>query len=385
VILLLLSRALAAESPCVLRVGTSGDYAPFSTTTAAGTREGLDIDLVQRLGTDIGCEIRFVPFKWPDLNAQLESGRIDLVASGITMRPERALVGRFSRPYATSGAVALVRHADAERFATVAALNQHGVRIAVNAGGHLERVARALLPRATILPQSDNRALPQRLRDGSVQAVMTDSAEARAWLTDDLRTVGPLTHDHKALLLPAAAQDVAARVDAWLRAREDDGWLSERRAHYLGADGAMDAARAGREAVAALIRVRLELMPAVGAAKRKAGLPIEDKMQERRVLIRVAAQRPAHPVRLANVYRELINLAKVVQRAHASTPATAQLEMLRDAITRIDQQLVPEVDRAVGTASEWHTAIDDVVAIGGIDSTMRSRLANALADVAPTD
>lgn len=379
-ILLLLSRAFAAESPCVLRVGTSGDYAPFSMTTASGAREGLDIDLVRRLGADIGCDVELVAFKWPDLNAQLEAGRIDLVASGITMRPERALIGRFSRPYAMTGALALVRAADTDRFKTLADLNQRGVRVAVNAGGHLERVARALLPQATILPQSDNRALPQKLRDAAVHAVMTDSAEGRAWLTDDLRAVGPFTHDYKALLLPAKAADLAARIDAWLRAREDDGWLAQQRARYLGADAAMDAARAGREAVAALIRVRLELMPAVAAAKRKAGVPIEDKMQERRVLIRVAALKPVHAARMANVYRELIALAKVVQHAHASTPATASLESLRDAITRLDQQLVPEVDRALGTPGEWHATIDAALTIAGVDAAMRSKLVNALAD-----
>lgn len=369
-----------AEPPCILRVATTGDYAPFSLTTATGDREGLDIDIVRRLGTDLGCTVQLLSFKWPELHAQLETGAVDLVASGITMRPERAVIGRFSRPYAITGALALIRATDADRFKAPADLNQPGVRIAVNAGGHLERVARVLLPQAKIRPQHDNRALPQALRNGSADAVMSDSAEARAWLSDDLRVVGPFTHDYKALLLPAGAGDLAARINTWLQAREDDGWLGAQRTRYLGAAAATDAARAGREAVAALIRLRLELMPAVGAAKRHAGLPIEDKTQERRVLVRVAAQAPAHPVRLANVYGQLIALAKAVQNAHATEKPSANLEVLRDAIGRIDDLLVREIDRPhSATQEEWQAVIDETVTIEGVDDPMRVDLTHALA------
>lgn len=361
-------------------MATSGDYAPFSLTTSAGAYEGLDLDIVRRLGTDLGCDITFVPFKWPELNAQLQSGRLDLVASGITMRPERALLGRFSRPYATTGALALVRAADATRFANLDDLNQLDVRVAVNAGGHLERVARALLPRSALQLQRDNRALPTVLRDGAADAVITDSAEARAWMGDDLRAIGPFTRDYKALLLAARSDedDLMVRIDAWLRAREEDGWLGEQRARHLG-DAAPDAVGAQRNAVAALIRLRLELMPAVGAAKRKARLPLEDKTQERRVLVRVAAQRPNHPARLANSYRVLIAMAKAVQHAHASEKASASLDALRDAITRVDQQLVREIDAPhQTTAQDWRTLIDATTTIKGIDDTLREELARAL-------
>lgn len=379
VLLLVLCAPVPGHAACTLRVATSGDYAPFSLRTATGEYEGLDIDIARRLGTDLGCEITFVPFNWPALNAKLQAGEIDLVASGITMRPERALVGRFSRPYAMTGALALVRSAEAKRFDTLNDLNKSGVRVAVNAGGHLERVARALLPSASIRPQRDNRALPKVLRDGDADAVITDSAEARAWLADDLRALGPFTNDHKALLVSVGSGDLITRIDAWLRAREDDGWLAQQRTRYLGEAVALDARRANREAVAALIRLRLELMPAVGAVKRTAKLPIEDKTQERRVLVRVAATNPAHPDRLAKVYGQLIAFAKAVQHAHPNEKASASLESLRDAITRIDEQLVREIDTTQRAArEEWQPIIDAAIAIAGVDAAMRDKLVQAL-------
>jgi cyclohexadienyl dehydratase len=377
--LLLWCTAATAQQSCVLRIGTSGDYAPFSIAESASDVAGLDAEIARRLGADFGCAVQFVRFAWPELSSRLKSGGFDLVASGVTLRWERALVGRFSRPYASTGAVALIRGSDAGRFGTVTDINQPGVRIAVNAGGHLERVARGQFPTARVQPVPDNRALPQTLRDGSADVVLTDSAEVRAWLKDDLRTVGPFTHDHKALLLPAAAQDLAARVDTWLVAREADGWLARQRSRWLGDDAAMDAARAGREAVAGLIAVRLALMPAVAAAKRQAGLPIEDRTQERLVLMRVAGKAPVHRERVTNTYMELIRLAKAVQHA-AADETRAPLDALRDAIFRIDDQLIREVDRVPpGSVAEWQQLLDKAITVVGVDSAMRARLAQALA------
>jgi ABC-type amino acid transport substrate-binding protein len=54
--------------PAVLRVATSGDYAPFS-STSEGTRRGLDVEVAARLASDLDRRIEFVPVAWPDLTA----------------------------------------------------------------------------------------------------------------------------------------------------------------------------------------------------------------------------------------------------------------------------------------------------------------------------
>ena len=71
--------------------------------------------------------MRWVPLRWATLERDFAAGRFDVVMSGVTVRPERSLAGRFSVPAATSGAVALAREASA--------LERAGVRIAVNAAG----------------------------------------------------------------------------------------------------------------------------------------------------------------------------------------------------------------------------------------------------------
>jgi cyclohexadienyl dehydratase len=51
-----------------LRVGTTGDYRPFSyfdKTTSTFT--GLDIDMAQGLGKALGVKVEFVQTAWPQL------------------------------------------------------------------------------------------------------------------------------------------------------------------------------------------------------------------------------------------------------------------------------------------------------------------------------
>jgi cyclohexadienyl dehydratase len=386
----LLTLAMAASPGCtrrsptptappapVLHVGTSGDYAPFSTDGDAPG--GMDVEIAERLGRDLGMRVEFTAVTWADLAAATQRGDFDIAMCGITMRAERAQVGRYTRPYATVGAVALIRAADAARFPSVSALDHSSVRIAVHAGGHLERVARERFPAAAIEAVADNAAVPGRLLDGDADAAITDTAEVGGWLRPALRVLGPFSLDHKAYLFPADREQLALRVDEWLVAREADGWLDGERVGWLGVAAHTDPAAASRESVAALIRLRLDLMPSVAAAKRAAGLPIEDRAQEERVIER-ARHASSHPERAAAVYRSLIAMAKSVQQAAPSPDTPASLTDLRDAIGRIDAQLLRELDRAPsGSPAPWQIVLADNLGGPGIDRDAIDQLAAALA------
>jgi cyclohexadienyl dehydratase len=275
--------------------------------------------------------------------------------------------------------MALVRATDERRFATPDALDQPGVRIAVNAGGHLERVARARFPHAAVEAVADNRAVLPRLADGTADAAVTDTAELRGWMRPGLRVLGPFSFDFKAYLLPADRADLALRVDEWMVAREADGYFNSERVRWLGPNGSMDEAQVGRSAVAGLVQLRLDLMPLVAAAKRASGAPIDDPVQEQRVIERVQAM-STRPERTAAVYRQLIEMAKSVQRNAPAAETNASLADLRDAIGRVDAQLVREVDREPGGSVEiWRMTLDRSVTARGIDPASVQRLAELLA------
>ncbi len=343
----------AADSS-TLRVGTSGDYEPFS-FDAGGTPGGFDVALAKAYAAERGLGVELVRFRWPDLLGDLAAGRFDVVMSGITVRPRRSVVGRFTVPVTESGAVALVR--DEGRFRRVEQLDQRGVRIGVNAGGHLERVSRARFTSATLLFIPDNQAVLPALLDYGVDAVVSDSFEGPRWRErhEDLVQLGPFTRDRKAYLVRADRSELAADLDAWLLAREADGSLQKLRREHLGARR-HPATAAPLAALVAALDERLALMPWVVAAKRRDVRPIADPLREKRVLgaavaaVAAAAERagreplPEEAVRA--FFTAQIEAAKQVQLTAGRVPepdhetAAPDLEKeLRPALVRIGERI----------------------------------------------
>ena len=286
--------AALAQSPGLLRVGTSGDYAPFSLVTSpAGGRtefQGLAPEIARAYAEDRGLELVFVRFRWPNLLADLAANRFDVAMGGITLRPERSLAGRFSLPVVGSGAVALVPSNGP--LATLQDLERPGLRIAVNAGGHLERVTRKHFPQATLLTQDDNAAVMAQLDDGRAEAVITDTLEAPLWREGrpNIRTLGPFTQDRKALLVRVENAELAEDLDRWLLANERNGRLAEWRAQYLDKQPEAPLARPVLSGLLAAMAERLALMPGVAEAKRASGSPVAVPAREARVLAAAVAR-----------------------------------------------------------------------------------------------
>lgn len=275
----------AYAEPGVLRVGTSGDYAPFSLAApgAPDGVDGFDVALARAYAEERGLSLELVRFAWPQLAADLAAGHFDVAMSGITVRPDRSLVGRFSVPLATSGAVALVR--EPTSVSNLDELDQRRYRIAVNAGGHLERVAHARFRRATLVSVPENDAVLRALESLSVDAVITDSLEAPLWEAQagEVRRFGPFTRDRKAMLVRADRPGLAADLDRWLLARAADGSLGALRSRWIPGPPQPETATPLSALVAAMDE-RLALMPWVVAAKRRDVRPIADPARERRVI-----------------------------------------------------------------------------------------------------
>ena len=368
----------------MLRVGTTGDYAPFS-VTQADTLAGFDIDLATRLAHDLGARLQQVRVQWPDLASSFENDRVDLVMSGVSIRPERALIGRYSRPYALSGAVALIRSEDRTRFPDRQALDRQGVRIAVNRGGYLEPLARKLFVHATIEPVADNRSLPDRVLRGAADAALTDDLEARAWQRKEFSTVGPFSRDRKAIWIRPDAPQLAKWVDRWLRERERDGWLRALRQRWLGSP-MFAAAAADREAVLSDIELRCRMMPMVAATKVAQGLPIEDPAQEQRVLDRVkvlAREVGIEPSEITRLFSSLIRAAKAIQSASGTDPRAfaPSLELLRGAISDLDGHLVRQLRAAARSVKpdEWRAGVREAVQVDNLNDAFKADIAESLA------
>jgi len=217
-----LARSRAAG---VLRIGTTGDYAPFSSVRQRHL-SGVDIELARALARGLGLEPVFVRTSWPSLLADLGGDRFDLAMSGIADTPARRAAGTVSIGYLSGGKTILARCADARRWATLADLDHAGVRVIVNPGGTNEQFVRAALRHAQIRIYPDNTTIFEEIRSGRADAMITDDFEAELQHRrhpELCRTfAGVLTRAEKvALLAPDPA--LRAAVNDWLRSALESG------------------------------------------------------------------------------------------------------------------------------------------------------------------
>jgi len=195
----------------VLRVGTTGDYKPFSFRDPDGSFRGADIAMMQDLAAHLGVRLAIVPTAWAKLGDDFRAGAFDLAAGGITITPDRAA---FSSVTLADGKRPIARCADRERFTSVAASDQPGVRVVVNPGAANEAFARASFPHAALRVHTDNATVFHEIEAGRADVMVTDGIEVdhQALLHPDLcatHVPAPFTRLDKALhadLRPGAGQ-----------------------------------------------------------------------------------------------------------------------------------------------------------------------------------
>ena len=223
----------------VLRIGTTGDYAPFSHRASDGDAlVGIDIDLARDLAASLDAEARFVATTWPALMADLEAGKYDIAMGGVSRTLARQRTGYFTGAYHVGGKTAIARCDVRTDFGTLAAIDREGVRVIVNPGGTNERFVTEHLSLASAVLHEDNRTIFTALAEGAADVMITDRIEVTlqaathrgvlcATMADNL------TYQEKAYLLP---QDDAWRsyVDAWLVLKQMDGVVDEVFVRHLG-------------------------------------------------------------------------------------------------------------------------------------------------------
>ena len=337
----------------VLRVGTSGDYPPFSIVSpegegghsaerasasgdppnggmiAAAARAGFDIEVAERLASDLGFDLDFRPFDWPDLAAAVAADDFDLAMSGVTWRPGRAAVGWMSRAVA-SGGPCVVSAANAP---------EPPPRLAVNRGGILERWTRERFGGGSeITAVDDNLSLPGRLERDEVDAFVTDSFEVEHFGRDGWRRRCEPPLDRKVFwVAPEPADELGPAVDRWIQRNER--WLEARREEWFGGGQHRDEL----DHLLDLTARRLAFMPPVASWKSARGVPIENLERERVVLEaaeRSAARFGLDPRPVRDWFALQIDLAKAVQRRTPAAAPSLELEEIRPALIRLGERQV---------------------------------------------
>ena len=224
----------------ILRVGTTGDYAPFSESRVAGQYNGIDIDLIHDLANTLEVEVILVTTSWPSLLSDLSSNEFDIAMSGISRTLQRQQHGFLSKPYHTGGKTPIIRCGDQTRLKSLSDIDQKGIRIIVNPGGTNERYVEAHIKLAEKVLFADNRTIFEEIVQGRADVMITDAIEVTLQ-TNRQQALCPampgktLTYQEKAILMQ---QDpiLLNYVNLWLDLRLADGTVQRTFANHLQAN-----------------------------------------------------------------------------------------------------------------------------------------------------
>jgi cyclohexadienyl dehydratase len=190
--LLLLAPAVAAQTTTapagtlldeiiargVLRVGSTGDYKPFTFLNPATKEfEGIDIDMAASLAKALGVKLEVVKTAWPNLMTDFTSGKFDAAMGGVSVSLERQKKGVFSIAYLVDGKAPIARCADGEKYSTLTGIDQATTRVIVNPGGTNEKYARDTLKQAPIAVWNDNVTIFDQIAAGKADVMITDASE----------------------------------------------------------------------------------------------------------------------------------------------------------------------------------------------------------------
>ena len=190
--LLFLATALtgfSVKADNYLRIGMEAAYAPFNWTQdddsngavpIEGTNQyanGYDVQIAKKIAEAMGKEPLVVKTSWTGLIPALTSGKIDMIAAGMSPTEERKLEIAFSNAYYTSEPVLVVsRDGD---FAKAKSLeNFAGAKITAQQGVWHVNLLPQLVGADPQTPMGDFSQMRQALASGIIDAYVSERPEA---------------------------------------------------------------------------------------------------------------------------------------------------------------------------------------------------------------
>ena len=148
-------------------IGIQGDNPPWGYVNSAGKQEGIDADIGELFGKDLGVAVQFMPLEVANRIPALTSGRVDLLFATMAMFPDRAKAVQFSKPYVANQIVLLAPKSI--EIKTNADMNKVAISVARAAAQDTEVTKNA--PAGTNILRMDGDA-------ASIQAVVSGQAQA---------------------------------------------------------------------------------------------------------------------------------------------------------------------------------------------------------------
>ncbi|ANS74603.1 amino acid ABC transporter [Paenibacillus yonginensis] len=166
-----------------LILGTSADYPPFEFHIKGSDGNdqivGIDIDIANEIAKDMGKELEIKDMQFSSLLNELSSGRVDLVISGLSPKPERAKQVDLSNIYYQAEQSIVVPESSQDKYATMESLE--GKTIGVQTGSIQEDIGKGIKgAKLTSLAKISD--IIMQLKSGRVDAAIIETPVAESYL-----------------------------------------------------------------------------------------------------------------------------------------------------------------------------------------------------------
>lgn len=163
----------------VLVVGTNAAFPPFEYVGGVSGDEikGFDIDIAKQIAKDAGKTLKIENMKFDSLIVALNSGKIDMIASGMTITAERLKSVNFSQPYYEATQVVITQKQDDSIHILSDLKDKHA---AVQLGTTGDIMAKKYTGQVTAFNTGFEAIM--ELNNGKVDLVLIDSEPAASYL-----------------------------------------------------------------------------------------------------------------------------------------------------------------------------------------------------------
>ena len=174
--------AKASASPVIdrilqrgeLAVGMTGNMPPMNMTSKEGELIGYEVDLARAMAKAMGVRAKLAVMPFAELLPALQSGKIDLILSNMTITPGRNLKVAFVGPYFTSGKAFLTK------IKTIAMAEEPGdidakkTKLVALKGSTSQAFVEEAIPEATLVTANDYDEAVKMVLEDKVHAMVAD-------------------------------------------------------------------------------------------------------------------------------------------------------------------------------------------------------------------
>ena len=216
-----------------LKVGVSATREPFSFVDANQKISGHDGELARRIAQKLNRPIEFSDMTFSALIPALQSGKVDLIITGMTATDERRKTVNFSQPYFANAQVLLVKKAvgvssSNEKMTVLEDIGDK--RVGVYTGTIHDAFVETNYPQAKISRYNSLADMVVSLKSNKVDVALLDATSARVMLKSN-QELGILTDEilSKPLGIGFNKNNPALRIkfNKYLQTIKDDGTYEE--------------------------------------------------------------------------------------------------------------------------------------------------------------